>query len=121
DYLLVSDEGGGVIEASATESSRFRLISDNINWVLADRGTMFHDPIVPPAQLDFAYKATIRNCSQATLSETGGRAESRVMTSETKTSESFQVFSSDQLGVSVKVGVEVGAGVEGTAKVGGSV
>jgi len=121
DYLLVSDEGGGVIEASATESSRFRLISDNINWVLADRGTMFHDPIVPPAQLDFAYKATIRNCSQATLSETVGRAESRVMTSETKTSESFQVFSSDQLGVSVKVGVEVGAGVEGTAKVGGSV
>ncbi len=121
DYVSVSGEGGGVLKAVATEPSRFRLITDDIRWALADRGTVYHDPIVPPAQVDFAYEATIRNCSEATLTETVGRAETRTRTPTTTTSESLQLFSSDEVGGSIKVGVEVGASVQGVGEVSGSV
>jgi hypothetical protein len=67
---------------------------------------------MPPAKLDFAYSATLRNCSSATLEETVGNTDSRTRTTTVATSESFQLFSSASLSVGVKVGFEV------TAKVG---
>lgn len=121
DYVVVADAGGGVLQASAAGASRFRLISDDINWTVVDRGTVFHDPIVPPAQLDFAYQATIRNCSEATLTETVGRTQSRTTTAATTTSESLQLFESEQAGLSMTVGVEVGGGVPGVGNVTGKV
>ena len=100
---------------------RFRIISDDIDWSVADRGTIFNEPVTPPAQLDFAYAARIQNCSPATLTETVGQAESRTRTSTTTTSESLELFSSVEVGVGYSVGVSVGAGVPGVGQVENSV
>jgi hypothetical protein len=102
-------------------ADRFRIISDGIDWRVTDQGTVFNEPITPPAQLDFAYAATIRNCSPATLTETVGRSESRTRSSTTTTTESLQLFSSVEVGVGYKVGVTVGAGTPGVGHVEGSV
>lgn len=120
DHIRISDEAGGIMEAVAGAGTRFRLISDDIAWTVTDRGTVFHDPITPPAHLDFAYQATIRNCSDATLSETVGQAESRTTTATVSSSESLQLFSSDELSTGVTVSAEVGGGVPLVGEVTGS-
>ncbi len=120
DYLQISTEAGGIMEAVPGPGTRFRLISDDIAWTVVDRGTVFHDPITPPAHLDFAYQATIRNCSDATLSEVVGRAESRSTTATVSSSESLQLFSSDELSTGVTVSAEVGGGVPLVGEVTGS-
>lgn len=120
DYIRTSTEAGGIMEAVAGTGTRFRLISDDIAWTVVDRGTVFHDPITPPARLDFAYQATIRNCSDATLTEVVGRAESRSTTATVSSSESLQLFSSDELSTGVTVSAEVGGGVPLVGEVTGS-
>jgi hypothetical protein len=103
------------------QADRFRIISDDIDWRVADQGTVFNQPITPPAKLDFAYAATIRNCSPATLTETVGQSESRTRSSTTETTESLQLFSSVEVGVGYRVGVSVEGGAPGAGKVEGSV
>ena len=117
DAYLVFDDNledlGGVMTYSITnDPSRFRLISDDIAWQVADRGTVFNQPNMPPAMLDFAFKATLINCSAATLTETIGKSEQRPRTTTVSTSESLQLFSSVARSLDVKVGLSV------TAKIG---
>lgn len=92
-------------------AQRWRLISDHINWQVVDKGTVYHQPIMPPAQLDFAYSGTLRNCSSATLEESIGKTDSRTRTTTAGTSESLQLFSQNQLSLGVKVGYQVKAKV----------
>ncbi|MCH7681969.1 ETX/MTX2 family pore-forming toxin [candidate division KSB1 bacterium] len=94
--------------SSTNDPSRFRLISD-IAWQVADRGTVFNQPNMPPAKLDFAYKATLINCSAATLEESIGRSEQRTTTTTVGTSESLQLFASVARSLDVKVGISVTA------------
>jgi hypothetical protein len=42
-----------------------RIINADIRWTLINRGIKFNQPILPPARLDFAYSATLSNCSSA--------------------------------------------------------
>ena len=90
------------------EASRFRVISDIIAWTLVDRGTHFSQPILPPAQLDFAYQGNLINCSAATLTETVGQTKTRTRTTTFGTSESLELFSS----TSIKVGMKIATAVE---------
>ncbi len=76
---------------------------------MTDMGTDFEQPVLPPARLEFAYKATLRNCSPATLSETVGRSETRTQTFTSGTQESLALFSSKEFSAQVTAGVDVDA------------
>lgn len=105
----VREVPGLLLKTKTFGGDRFRLISDHIDWEIEDRGTVYHQPIMPPAQLDFAYLATLRNCSPATLEETVGRTESRTRTTTIGTSESLELFSGNTFTAGINVGVEVSA------------
>ncbi|MFP4367584.1 MAG: hypothetical protein ACLFQA_10860, partial [Bacteroidales bacterium] len=68
-----------------------------------------NQPVLPPARLDFAYSATLSNCSSATLTETVGRNETRSQTFTSGSEESLQLFSSHTAYAEVSAGVEVDA------------
>ena len=109
EYLVFADLenlGGVMTYISTNDPSRFRLISD-IAWQVEDRGTVFNQPNMSPATLDFAYKATLINCSAATLTESIGRSEQRTTTTTVGTSESLQLFASVSLSASVTFGLSV--------------
>jgi hypothetical protein len=108
EYLVVGQDGRITLSPTA---DRFRLITDDITWTVTDRGTTYHQPIKPPAQLDFAYAATIRNCSPAGLTETIGRTESRTQTTTFSTEESLQLFAGYELTIGASIGLEVGLSV----------
>lgn len=122
DYLESVPGAGNVLAVTSGDPGRFRLISDCIDWLIADRGTRFNQPIMPPARLDFAYRGTLRNCSASTLEETIGRTEQRSSTTTVGTSESLQLFAgatlSAQLTVGYSVTAKVGVDVEGIGEVG---
>jgi hypothetical protein len=111
EYLRLEETGG-----------RYRIISDDIEWSLVDRGTRYNQPIMPPAELEFAYSATLRNCSAATLEEQVGRAETRTTTNSAETSESLQLYASETLGATLtlgyKVAAKVGVAVQGLGEAG---
>ncbi len=109
---LRNSEGYELLADNSGTYNRFRIISDNINWHVEDKGTHFNQPIIPPVKLDFAYNATLKNCSSAELSEEVGKSESKTRTTTMSTTEGLQLFSSETEKLGVKVGVEV------TAKVG---
>ncbi len=107
----VREVPGLLLKTKTFGGDRFRLISDHIDWEIEDRGTVYHQPIMPPAQLDFAYLATLRNCSSAILEETVGRTESRSWSTTIGTTESLQLFSGNTSSAGLTVGVEVSARV----------
>lgn len=94
---------------SKNEYTRFRIINADIQWSLTDRGIKFNQPVLPSARLDFAYSATLSNCSSASLTETVGRSETRSQTFTSGFEESLQLFSSKTDYVEVTAGVEVDA------------
>jgi len=115
EYLIWGDNIGGVepgLQFTTGTPGRFRFISDSIDWQVADHGTVFNQPIMPPARLDYAYYGSLRNCSASTLEETIGRSESRSSTTTIGMSESLELFASASLTIGAKVGFSV------TAKVG---
>ncbi len=42
---------------------RFTILSASVEWQFEDLGTKYSAPIIPPTQMDFAFKQTIINCS----------------------------------------------------------
>ncbi len=96
-------------EGTEDDYTRFRIINADIRWTLIDRGITFNQPILPPARLDFAYSATLSNCSSAKLTETVGRNETRSQTFTSGSEESLQLFSSHTAYAEVSAGVDVNA------------
>lgn len=96
-------------EGTKDDYTRFRIINADIRWTLTDRGIKFNQPVLPPARLDFAYSATLSNCSSASLTETVGRNETRSQTFTSGSEESLQLFSSHTAYAEVSAGVEVDA------------
>ena len=103
--LTLSHLGAPGVPNSHDEANRFRLIADDIDWTISDRGTSFLQPVLPPAKLDFAYLATLTNCSPATLTETVGRSVTEGTTTTFSTSESSQLFA----GVTGTIGTKFSA------------
>lgn len=98
---------------SLGNAGRFRLISGNIEWNVEDKGTVYHQPIMPAAEIDFAYEATIRNCTSGTLTETVGNTQSRTAIQTISSSEGLELFGSATATVGVTVGAEIGGDVYG--------
>ncbi len=96
-------------EGAEDDYTRFRIINADIRWTLINRGIKFNQPVLPPARLDFAYSATLSNCSSASLTETVGRNETRSQTFTSGSEESLQLFSSHTAYAEVSAGVEVEA------------
>lgn len=107
------DEHSKALRMRENTNHRFRFISANIEWDASDRGTTYHQPVTPPAQLDFAYEATIRNCTSGILTETVGNSETRVSRRTTTTAEKLELFGSVTSSVDVSVGAEVGGDLYG--------
>jgi len=97
--------GGAFVPNSRDDASRFRLMSDDIDWTFSDRGTSFDQPILPPAQLYFAYTGTLTNCSSAILTETVGETSTRSITHTFTTLESVQLFT----GLTTTSGIKLSA------------
>lgn len=108
--LYLYQVSNGNIQLNET-GDRFRLISDSIAWSIEDLGTRFNQPIMPPAQLDFAYTGRLSNCSSAILEETVGQSESRTTTTSIGTTEGLQLFSESSESYDVTYGTEIEAGV----------
>ncbi|MBL8997578.1 MAG: hypothetical protein JNL44_09705 [Gemmatimonadetes bacterium] len=60
--------------------TRIWLRASDTEWSIRSLGTAYNQPIIPPAQVAFASTSTIINCSQATVNESLGRAQSRTTT-----------------------------------------
>jgi hypothetical protein len=96
-------------EGTESDYTRFRIINADIRWSLTSRGIKFNQPVLPPARMDFAYSATLMNCSSATLTETVGRNETRSQSFTSGSTESVQLFSSHTAYAEVSAGVAVDA------------
>lgn len=101
-------------------NDRFRFISANIEWGATDQGTTFSQSVIPPAEIEFAYEATIKNCSAGTLTEEVGLTKSRTSVRTLKTKESLQLFASAALTLGFKTGVSAGVSVPGVGDVSAS-
>jgi len=113
---LLTQGGVNLVGISDTNSSAYipvRAIAADVDWEVEFLGTEFNPPILPPAQLDFATRTTIENCSDATLSQTVGQKESYTRSTTMSTSESLELFSSSTETTSVTTSVEVGGAFKG--------
>ncbi|NBC83000.1 MAG: hypothetical protein GVY19_06415 [Bacteroidetes bacterium] len=90
-----------------------RMVAANITREVEDRGTVYNKPIIPPAQLDFAYESTLKNCSDALITETVGRSETQTRSYTMGTEESLELYSRHEASVDVTVGVETEASLFG--------
>lgn len=100
---------------------RFRFISANIEWDATDQGTEYNQAVIPNAEIEFAYEATIRNCSSGTLTEEVGVTKSRTSTRSLETSESLELFAGTEASIGVTTGVSAGVSVPGVGDVSASV
>lgn len=100
---------------------RFRFISAAIEWEATDRGTEYNQAVIPNAEIEFAYEATIRNCSSGTLTEEVGVTKSRTSTRSLETTESLELFAGAEASIGVTTGVSAGVSVPGVGDVSASV
>lgn len=103
----------GVSDTGSTSYVPVRAIAADVDWEVEFLGTEFNPPILPPAQLDFATRTTIENCSDATISQTVGQSESYTRSTTMSTSESLELFSSSTETTSITTAVEVGGAFKG--------
>lgn len=94
---------------------RFRLISANIEWNATDRGTEFHEPIVPPATNDFSFEATYINCSVGMVTQTVGDNTVRSSSRSASTTETLELFGSFTRTVGMSVGASIGGDLYGAS------
>ena len=120
DNYLWYDSNRGYLRVDENEKDhRFRLISDNIDWSVEDKGTFYDQPIMPPGQIDFAFEQTIRNCSQGKLTTTVGNNNQRTTTQSMTTSESLALFSSSTQEVGINAEIKIGGEVYGVTSTAG--
>lgn len=103
---------------SHDQASRFRLISNDIDWTISDQGTSFDQPIIPPAHLQFAYLGTLTNCSPASLTETVGDDITKSTNTTFTTLESVELFTGNVQTVGVKASASVDIPITGTSLLG---
>lgn len=73
---------------------RLRIAPANIQWTVEDLGTEFNTPILPPVNIDFAYNSRLENCSDAIVTESVGKQDTRISSYTFSSEESFQLSGS---------------------------
>lgn len=100
---------------SAGIASKFRLVPADITMQAQNLGITYDQPIMPPAQLDFAVATTINNCGVAEVKQTIGKADTRSTTINTKTEESFSITTQHKASVDMSLSMGVSADLFGVA------
>jgi hypothetical protein len=104
------------IARSDEDIFKFRMVAADIDWDVEQRDIEYNAPIVPPAQLDFAYESTLKNCSGGTtLEETVGKTETEENSFTMGTTESLQLYSSSSASIDVTTGMEAGVEMFGAS------
>lgn len=74
--------------------ARLRIAPANIQWSVEDLGTEFNAPILPPVNIDFAFNSRLENCSDAIVTESVGKQDTRISSYTFSSEESFQLSGS---------------------------
>ncbi len=109
DYLSTDIE--------TTLEAKFKLVSAGIEWKAQDVGITFSNPIMPPAQIEFAINSPIRNCAPSTIKQTIGKEDVRITTISAGTQESFSVTTTHEARVDASVSIGVSVDLFGVAGV----
>lgn len=92
-----------LLSPNGDTEAKFRIVAAGVKWHVTDLGTEFNNPIMSPAKMDFAYKATLKNCSPATLSESIGKQDTRTSAYTMGTEESFQLSTTHEASVNLSI------------------
>lgn len=103
---LLTDEGIPV---------KFRLVPVDIEWAARNMGISYDQPIMPPAQLDFAVATTINNCGAIKISQVIEKQDTRSTTITATTEESFSVTTQHEARVDMSISMGVNADLFGVA------
>ncbi len=103
------------------EYTPFRFISADITWAATDRGTRYSQSIIPAAKIEFAYAATIKNCSEGLLTEEVGVIKERTSTRTMQTTESLQFFAGATYTAGITTGLSAGVSIPTVGDVSASV
>jgi hypothetical protein len=105
----------GSVRTDGTTPVKFRLIPVDIVWTAQNMGITYEQPIMPPAELDFALATTINNCGAGTISQEVGKADSRITTITAGTEESFSIAAEHSASVDMSLSMGVSADLFGVA------
>lgn len=94
---------------------KFRLYPVDIKWTAQNMGIAYDQPIMPPAQLDFAMATTINNCGAVEIEQTIGKEDTRSTTITAGTEESFSMTTEHEARVDMSLTMGVNADLFGIA------
>lgn len=105
----------GSVRTDGTTPVKFRLIPVDIVWTAQNMGITYDQPVMPPAELDFALATTINNCGAGTISQEVGKADSRETIITAGTEESFSIAAEHSASVDMSLSMGVSADLFGVA------
>lgn len=105
----------GGLRTDGQTAVKFRLFPVDIEWAAQNMGISYDQPIMPPAQLDFAVATTINNCGAVEIQQTIGKEDTRSTTITAATEESFSVTTQHEARVDLSISMGVNADLFGVA------
>jgi hypothetical protein len=117
DPLKINKGAIDGLSPKGTIPVKFRLIPADIEWQAQDMGISYDQPIMQPAQLDFALSSTIRNCGATEVRQNIGQEKTRTTTITAGSEESFSVTTQHQANVEFSITMGVSADLFGVAGV----
>ncbi len=105
----------GGLKTDGQTAVKFRLFPVDIEWTAQNMGISYDQPIMPPAQLDFAVATTINNCGAVEIQQTIGKEDTRSTTITAATEESFSVTTQHEARVDLSISMGVNADLFGVA------
>ncbi|HRQ49846.1 MAG TPA: hypothetical protein PLR74_04875, partial [Agriterribacter sp.] len=107
--------GLGGLRTNGSTPVKFRLVPVDIEWAAQNMGISYDQPIMPPAQLDFAVATTINNCGAVTISQIVEKKDTRSTTITASAEESFSVTAQHEARVDMSISMGVNADLFGVA------
>ena len=105
----------GGLKTDGMTAVKFRLIPVDIVWTAQNMGISYDQPIMPPAQLDFAVATTINNCGAVKISQIVEKKDTRSTTITASAEESFSVTAQHEARVDMSISMGVNADLFGVA------
>jgi hypothetical protein len=105
----------GGLRTDGSTPVKFRLFPVDIEWAAQNMGISYDQPIMPPAQLDFAVATTINNCGAVKISQIVEKKDTRSTTITASAEESFSVTAQHEARVDMSISMGVNADLFGVA------